>query len=120
MFSRIGSAFLLLLAIPVTAMAAGWNNTRYGVAIDSFPSGWNARSADTGVRLEKEFNKDGYGFAYDESITFAISIAQTASLADASQQMTGQGTCYKSRAGCRWAMAPCPCGSSFTKRTSRR
>lgn len=97
MFSRIGSAFLLLIAVPGAATAAGWNNTQYGVAIDSFPSGWTARTADTRVRLEKEFNKDGYGFAYDESITCAISIAQSTSLADAGEQMARQGYLLQER-----------------------
>src|ERR1700719_530529 len=96
MFYRTGS-LLVLLAFSIAAEASGWSNARYGVAIDSFPHGWNVRTQDTQVRLEKEFNTNGYGYAYDESLTFAISIGQDNSLESAAEQLSSFGYLLQER-----------------------
>ena len=96
MFYRIGS-LLLLLALPIAAAASEWRNATYGVVIESFPRGWTVLTQDTQVRLEKEFNREGYGYAYDESLTFAISIGQSDSLETAAEQLSSFGYLLQER-----------------------
>jgi tetratricopeptide (TPR) repeat protein len=96
MSCRIGS-FLLLFALPVIAAGSSWSNTRYGVAIDSFPDGWKVRSGDSQVRLEKVLNEDGYGYAYDESLTFAITIGESVSMESTAEELSALGYLIQER-----------------------
>src|SRR4029078_1667931 len=96
MSCRIGS-FLLLFALPVIAARSGWSNTRYRGASDSFPDGWKVRSGDSQVRLEKVLNEDGYGYAYDESLTFAITIGQSVSMESTAEELSALGYLIQER-----------------------
>jgi tetratricopeptide (TPR) repeat protein len=111
MFFRTGSLFCLLLALPLLtegAEAEAWSNARYGVVIDAFPQGWSVHRAETQVRLDKEYNKDGYGYAYNESMTVSISLGTNSSLADAASEMEGQGYILQERSRVRFGQGTVP------------
>jgi tetratricopeptide (TPR) repeat protein len=108
---RAGSIVCILLALPlftVAAEAEAWSNARYGVVFDSFPQGWTVHPTQTQVRLDKEYNKDGYGYAYNESMTVAISLGPNSSLADAASEMAGQGYMLQERSRVRFGQGTVP------------
>jgi tetratricopeptide (TPR) repeat protein len=95
---RIGSVLLCLLALPAAnASARGWQSAQYGVTIDAFPPGWKVRQDAALVRLEKVFNKDGYGYEYNENMTFAISLGESATLQAAAAELAPLGYLLEER-----------------------
>jgi tetratricopeptide (TPR) repeat protein len=98
----------LVLLGPLPAAGEAWTSTRYGVGIESFPAGWHVEKEQGRVRLDKEFNKDGYGYAYNETMTFTIALDGGASLDETAAQLKGEGYLLEERSVVQFGQGSVP------------